>query len=252
MPKYEPRHDTQYEPRTWSSPLDCNMAAAADAARYWSLGLKDHNHAWYRDHAQNPDGSPDKTGGTNIDQAAEVLDDAGIPSVHFDGSDGRGWSDVEAVLAGAGIVIAHGDYGSVPRSLRGPIDRTFTGPHSVVFSRIATIAGERMVRVGDGLADPWGWWPVDVARRYMLDFPGAGLTYLVVTPRRLRARVAVANVRPSPTRKAARVGTITPKSASLHVGGIVVGESVGGNRNWYRVFYRGKLAYVHASVARIL
>ena len=43
-PIFLPRHDTQYEPRTWSSGLDCNMAAAADMARYVSLGLVDHGH----------------------------------------------------------------------------------------------------------------------------------------------------------------------------------------------------------------
>ena len=70
MAIYLPRHDTQFEPRTWSSPLDCNMNAAADMARYVTLGLKDHRHNWYRDQ------TGDKVGGTNIAQAQDVLEQA--------------------------------------------------------------------------------------------------------------------------------------------------------------------------------
>lgn len=244
--QYEPRHDTQFEPRTWSSGLDCNMAAAADVARFWSLGGIDHKHDWYRAL------SGDKEGGTNIDQAHDVLERAGVQvQAVYDGSDGQSWDDVARELSAGHMIISHGDYGSVPRSLRGPIDRTFTGYHSVAFGRITTIDRESVVRVGDGLSDPWAWWPVSVANAYMRDFPGGGYTYLVIVPRRLAAKVAVANVRPAANRTRAPFARITPKSR-IHVGGTVRGERIGTNATWYRVWTKGRIGYVHSSVGRIV
>lgn len=243
---YLPRHDTQFEPRTAFSGRDCNMAAAADAARFWSLGLKDRNHQWYRDHAQNPDGSPDRDGGTNIAQAQEVLDDIGVPSTIYDATDGRDFGDVRTALKAGSVVIAHGDYGSVPRGERGEIDPSFTGLHSVVFARWSSANG---VQVGDGLSDAWEWWSEADASRYMRDFPGTGYTYLVVRPRKLQAKVAKANVRRTASTSSAVLGQITPTSR-LHYGGIVAGGYVGSNRNWYRVYYRGQIAYIHTSVAK--
>jgi hypothetical protein len=244
--QYEPRHDTQFEPRTWSSGLDCNMAAAADVARFYSLGLIDHGHDYFRTL------SGDTVGGTNIDQAHFVLEKAGVP-VHalFDAADGKGWTDVAHELDAGYMVIAHGDYGTVPVAMRGPISRTFTGLHSVAFGRITTIDRESVVRVGDGLADPWVWWPVSVASAYMRDFPGNGFTYLVVAPRHLCARVRVANVRPEASRAHARFATITP-TTRVHMGGTVKGESIGGNAVWYRVWAKGRIGYVHSSVGKVV
>lgn len=249
---YLPRHDTQYEPRTWSSSTDCNMAAAADVGRFWSLELIDHTHDWYRARALDASGQPDRTGGTNIDQAHDVLEKAGVSvRVVYDALDGRDWSDVVRELQTGSMVIAHGDYGSVPRPLRGPIDRSFTGLHSVALGRVTTIEGVSNVRVGDGLSDAWVWWPVSVASAYMRDFPGGGYTYLVVTPRRLAAKVPVANVRPEPNRRRPRYATISPRSR-VHVGGTVRGESIGGNATWYRVWHQNRIGYVHSSVGKIV
>lgn len=242
---YLPRHDTQYEPRTTFSGRNCNMAAAADAARFWSLGLIDHNHQWFRDHAQEPDGSRDTSGGTNITQAAEVLGDAGIPSTIYDAADGKGIADVRAFVRAGSFVIAHGDYGSVPRYERGEIAPDFTGYHSVGFAR-HTAAG---FQVGDGLSDAWEWWPDAIANAYMRDFPGGGYTFLVVRPRKLAAKVPKANVRTAMSTSAKVLGQITP-SSRIHFGGIQRGGYVGANRSWYRVFYRGQIAYVHTSVAK--
>ena len=244
---YKPRHDTQYEPSNAFSPLDCNMAAAADAGRYYSLGLKDHNHYWYRLRAQNPDGSQDRTGGTNIEQAAEVLDDAGVPSVHYTMGEGQNVHEALAVLETRGILIAHGDYGSVPVSLRGPISRTFTGLHSVVFQDL--LPGKK-VRVGDGLSDDWMEWPYEVAYRYMFDFPGSA-TYLVVRPRLLGPRYDQAAVRVSPSNEIARYTTLKTGDR-VHVGGIVRGQELRETRNWYRVWCENRIGYVHATRGEIV
>lgn len=251
MTMYEPRHDTQYEPRTWSSSVDCNMAASADVARFWSLGLKDHGHNWYRERCKNPDGTQDRDG-TNIDQAHNVLEIAGVTVAEtFDSGDGQNWDDVRRFLESGSMVVAHGDYGTVPRALRGPIDRAFTGNHSVAFGRITTIEQDVSVHVGDGLADPWTWWPISVASAYMRDFPGGGYTFLVVTPRRLTAKVRVANVRPAPNRDRKWFTQITPRSR-IHVGGTVRGERIGGNATWFRVWVQNRIGYVHSSVGRIV
>jgi hypothetical protein len=207
-------------------------------ARFVSLGLIDHGHDYYR----NLTG--DKEGGTNIDQAHDVLEKVGIGCTAWDAADGKAWADVIAALKRAPI-IAHGDYGSVPVSLRGEISRTFTGNHSVLFH---SIAGAN-VRVGDGLADDWTTWPESVARSYMANFPGGGLTYLVPVVRSVRSKVKVANVREKATRQSRIVTTIGPL-ARRHCGGTVRGERIGTNATWYRVFAAGRVAYIHSSVAR--
>lgn len=248
--KYLPRHDSQYDPREPDSSLNCNMAAVADVARFYSLGLKDHNHHWYRNRAENPDGSRDNTGGTTISQAAEVLDDVGISSVYRELDDGATWLEAERRINGIGIVIAHGDYGSVPTNLRGPIDRTFTGLHSVTVHRFATVGGTRMAVIGDGLADKWTYWPVNVLYSYMRDFPG-GFTFLGVKPRLLTAQGDFANVRLTPSRELEPLDRITRKDR-LHVGGIVRGEAWKDNRSWYRVWHKGRIAYVHSIPGKIV
>jgi hypothetical protein len=250
MPPYRQRHDTQYEPITWSSGIDCNMAAAADGARYFSLGLIDHHHDYYRGLAKNPDGSQDRNG-TNITQAHAVLSHVGVPSTIYASADGHHWDYVESHISAGRNVIAHGDAGSIPKYLRGQIDKNFTGLHSVIFNRIAMIQEDKSVLVGDGLAGSWTWWPTDVAKGYMEAFPGDGLTFLTIQPRRLCAKINRANVRAKPTTASAILGTIKPTSR-IHEGGVVHGGSVHGNHNWYRVFYQGQIAFVHTSVGKIV
>ena len=244
MAIYLPRHDTQFEPRTWSSGLDCNMAAAADMARFGSLGLIDRRHDWFRDRARNSDGTPDRSGGTNIDQAQDVLDGVGVASTVYDGADGRAWANVISDLLRAPI-IAHGDYGAVPVALRGPIDRAYTGPHAVLFHALSGAS----IRVGDGLSDDWMLWPVAVARAYMVAFPGAGVTCLVPVIRKVAAKVATANVRAQPSRGSRVITTISPRSR-IHCGGTQRGEVIGANATWFRVWTAGRIGFVHSSVAR--
>lgn len=241
---YIPRHDTQFEPRTRMSGLNCNMAAAADVGRFYSLGKIDHNHQWYRDRAQNPDGSQDKSGGTHIYQAAEVLDDAGIPSTVYDSDDRRTIISVRKELTAGNVIIAHGDNGSLPRGERGEISPSFTGLHSVDAVKYSASKG---YLIGDGLSQDYNWWSEPVMNAYMRDFPGGGFTYLVVKPRRIKAKADYASVRREPNRQHAPIGRITGRSRT-HYGSIVVGEAVGRNRNWYRVWWNGRIAYVHSSV----
>lgn len=251
---YVPRHDTQYEPRTKASPFDCNMAAAADGLRFATLGLVDRNHDELRrlsgTYWEVLDSNP-LNDGTNIEEAETVLDHYGLITTAYTAADGRGFSSVRTAIAAGKPCIIHGDYGSVPRDLRGPIDRTFTGLHSVLGQRRAYINGEWCIRIGDGLSDPWRWWPESVVERYMRDFPGTGYVYLTITPRRLAATVAKANVRAKPTRSSAVIRSITPRSR-IHRGGYVKGETINGNPNWHKVYSaQGGIGYVHASVGKV-
>lgn len=253
---YVPRHDTQYEPRTKCSPFDCNMAAAADALRFWSLGLRDKNHHELR--ALQPGGTAEcsdatKTNdGTTISEAAHVLVEMGAKVAVYDTADGQVWSDVQRALDRGEMLVVHGDYGSVPVALRGPIDRTFTGLHSVVYQRRLIRNGVPSIRVGDGLSDGWLYWPETVAKKYMVDFPGTGLQFIRVIPRKAASKSGLANVRVSPTRSSAVLTRISTTSR-LHMGGAVPGESIGGNRSWYKVYAGTKgIGYVHSSVAVIV
>lgn len=249
MTGYLMRHDTQFEPRTISSSHDCNMAAAADALRWFTLGMKDRNHDQLRHdsgtYAELTDGIPGNDG-TNISDAQHALSVNGCPSTVFDELDRQLSEDVWDVLRAGGVVIAHGDYGSVPPELRGPISRRYAGLHAVLFVGMSSTG----VIVADGLSDALMTWPLAVAAAYMADFPGAGCTFLAVTPRRITSRVTRANVRAQPSTLAGIRGTIGQRD-KLHAGGTVIGRPVGANKTWWRVWFRGQAGYVHSSVAKL-
>jgi hypothetical protein len=255
---YVPRHDTQFEPRTVCSGKDCNMSASADALRWWSLGLIDRNHHDLR--ALQPGGTAECTDATTANDGTTIADALhvlvahfGVTAIAYDAGDGQVWGDVTRALDRGEIVIAHGDYGSVPVMLRGPIDRLFTGLHSVVFQRRLVKSGVPVVRVGDGLSDGWIYWPETVAARYMRDWPDIGFTFLRVVSRKLKAKGSFANVRDRATRVSTVVLMRITSASRLHVGGTVLGENIGGNRTWYRVYAGTKgIGYVHSSVGMIV
>lgn len=246
MAGYLPRHDTQYEPRTIASPYDCNMAAAADAARFYSLGRVNRNHDQMRRYSgtyhEITNGIAGDEG-TNIDEAARALAYVGVPSTVYTASAGRTFAHVMAALRAGYYVIAHGDYGSVPRAERGELAPTFTGLHSVGFARYVDGSG---VQVGDGLSDAWEFWHSDDAERYMRDFPGGGFTYLTVKPRRVRGLGNAANVYPNASNNDPRIGTLGVSSRA-HTSGLVLGETVMGKRSWYRIYRNGRIGYVHVT-----
>lgn len=248
---YTADHDSQYEPRTVASPFDCNMAAAADAARQWSLNLIDRNHDQLRrlsgTYWEVLDANK-YNNGTNIAEAGRVLDSLGVRSVIRDSLDGDTFADVLTHLGRGEFVIAHGDAGSIPRELRGPIDRDFVGYHSVFLQRHAV----GKVRVGDGLGSNWILWPDAVVKAYMEAFPGSGLTYLYTIPRKITSKVGTVNLRSEPVR-ASNVVAVLNASSRLVCGGMVLGESIGANRNWFKVWSPvAGLGYVHTSVARYI
>lgn len=249
MTAYLPRHDTQYEPRTIASSHDCNMAAAADALRFFTLGMRDRNHDQMRHdsgtYGELADGNQ-RNDGTNISDAQHALSVNGCPSTVFDELDRQLPEDVWDVLRAGGVVIAHGDYGSVPAALRGPISRTYTGLHAVLFHSLTSNG----VLVGDGLSEVWTTWPLSVAAAYMTDFPGMGCTFLSVMPQLVTSRVTLANVRAQPSTLAGIRGTIGPR-VKLHAGGTVIGRPVGANKTWWRVWFKGSAGYVHSSVAKL-
>lgn len=252
---YVPRHDTQYEPRTACSPYDCNMAASADALRWWSLGLQDQNHNQLR--ALQPGGTAECTdssaanNGTSVYDGLLVLQHFGVRAIAYGHYDGKTFADILGALNRGETVTAMGDYGSVPIALRGPISRNFTGGHSVFFQRRISYGGQACIRVGDGLSDDWMYWPETVAKKYVDDFPGS-VQFVRIITRKLASKSGITNVRAAATRQSAILTTITT-SSRLHYGGAVLGETIGTNRTWYKVYAGTKgIGYVHSSVGAIV
>jgi hypothetical protein len=246
-------------------PYNCNMSASAMAAQQVSLGAintspdelrKLSGTAWEcTDNSHLNDG-------TNIKDAATALARKGVHLTIFDSTDGQDFNDVIAALKGGRFAVVHGDYDQVPTKLRG--DKDFLGLHSVFFQEyVASVTlynGTKgpAIRVGDGLNDgrragiPNGyvWWPVGVAKNYAVKFPGGGLTFGVIDRRRLEARVN-ANVRTKPSLSGAIIRT-APRGTDFTWGAVQIGQSVGGDRRWYRVWdsARGVVGFMHASVIR--
>jgi Bacterial SH3 domain len=246
-------------------PYNCNMAASAMLAQQVSLGAintapdelrKLSGTAWEcTDNNKLNDG-------TNIKDAATALARKGVHLTIYDSTDGRTFTMLTSALKEGRFAVVHGDYDQVPRQLRG--DKDFLGLHSVFFheyaAQVALYNGTRGpgIRVGDGLNDgrragiPNGyvWWPLKVAENYAVKFPGGGLTYGLMDRRRLEARVN-ANVRTKPALSGKIIRT-APKGTDFTWGAVQIGQAVGGDRRWYRVWdtSKGVVGFMHASVIR--
>ena len=249
-------------------PYNCNMAAAAMAVQQVSLGALDTNADEMRllsgtrptctDHIRGNEG-------TDIQDAAVAMARKGVHLTVYDSSDGKTLEGIIEALKIGRFAIGHGDYDQVPLALRG--DKDYLGLHSAFFHEyresVSLYNGLKgpAVRVGDGLNDgrragiPNGfvWWPVTVVKNYMTKFPGDGLTYGLLDLRKVVVRVSTANVRASTTTESEILRTIS-RGADLVWGAVQIGQSVGGDRRWYRVWepVTAKVGFMHASVVRTI
>jgi len=244
---------------------NCNMAAAAMAAQQVSLGAINTGP----DELRRLSGTAwecvddDKTNdGTNLEDAATALARKGVTLTTFDATDGKRFSDLLAYLKKGRFAVVHGDYDQVPAALRG--DKAFFGTHSVYYQEyrasVPLYNGTKgaAVRVGDSLNDgrragvPNGyvWWPAAVAQHYVEKFPGTGLTFGIIDLRTLKARVPVANIRAKAATSAPIIGKLKPADKALVWGAVQIGEAVGANRRWYRVWVPSlaKIGFMHSSV----
>lgn len=248
-------------------PYNCNMAAAAMAVQQVTMGATDTTPDALRKLSGTAGECTDRikgNEGTTIQNAATAMAKVGVHLSVFDSGDNQGFDDVVEYLKKGRFAIAHGDYDQIPVQLRG--DKDFAGFHSVFFHEyrgaVNLFNGTRgpAVRVGDGLNDgrrsgiPSGyvWWPAAVARNYMAKFPGGGFTFGLIDLRTLRSRVATANVRDRATRQSSVIATLKSGAPSLVWGAAMLGETIGGDRRWFRVWVPqlARHGYMHASVVR--
>jgi len=241
------------------------MAAAAMATQQCTLGAINTNPDQMRTLSGTAWECTDNNklnDGTSIQDAATAMAKKGIHLAVYDSSDGRDFDDIVAFLKIGRFAIVHGDYDQIPVKLRG--DKDFLGYHSVYWQEyrasVSLYNGTKGpgIRVGDGLNDgrrtgiPNGyvWWPASVAKNYAAKFPGGGFTFGIIDKRRIEARVEGTNVRSGTSTKTASIRKLH-KGDELVWGAMQLGQSVGGDRRWYRVWepIKARVAYVHASVA---
>lgn len=234
---------------------NCNMAAAAMLADQATLRLvqttPDRLRALTGTAGTCVDGTIGNEG-TTVKQAAAALARVGVHVTAYDPSDGVTWAQLMSWLGQGRFAIVEGDYDRIPLALRG--DKDFEGLHSEFWQRVTSTT----IRVGDPLNDgrragiPKGYveYPLAIARAYAEKFPGPGIAVAVIDLRRLRKRVAVANIRIGSSRKTAVIGQLTTTATRLAWGGVVHGESIGGDDRWYRVWFprAARIGYGHASV----
>jgi len=253
---YRPRFRKQLT----GSPLgnsNCGPASAATLADRWSLGAIN----------KTPDQmrvlTGDVQGGTTIRQLATALAKVGVPLTIFDYDDGMDKDRFRSLVRSGVGAIANIDYSPLPECLEA--DKSFEDLHSVYVNEWA--ANVNLCTGGSGpgfltwdpLADgrragiPKGpnWWPESVLFAALEQFPGRGWTIGTWTKRTLRKRASVSSwvwIRPKATRASTPIGRLTTQV--LQHGGTVIGESVGGDKRWYRVWVPGKgvVGYCHASV----
>jgi len=235
---------------------NCAAASGAMLADQSTMGLKNPTPDAFRK------ASGDFTGGLYMGQVATTLQRAyGVHTTCYDQSDGYVWSEMLAHLKQGRFMVVAGDYDQVPLALKG--DKDFTGFHAVFYHRV----GSEGVRVGDPLNDgrrvgiPKGyvWWPLDLARRYVERFDaqvaGSSLHAVVMDLKRLRARPVSPNtrIRQAPSRSSAVIGSFGG-TTTVAWGGTVIGEAIGGNAVWYRVWWpaANSIGYCHSSVVAVV
>lgn len=199
--------------------------------------------------------SLDTDGGTNMAGAATAIHR--ISGYSLDIFYGMRWDAFLARLLHTRGAIVHGEYRQIPINARG--DREFVGRHSVyVKPRDATAVwvadslNDGRIDMPSGKRAPNGWiaWHHDVLRRYAETFPN-GMVVGFLRRTYLRPAYARVNVRTGPGRVFAIRRTIGPTVILRH-GGAVIGENVGGDRRWYKVWDRNAPGWMHASVIHLV
>lgn len=230
---------------------NCSAASGAMLADQASLKLKDPEPDAFRR------ATGDFSGGLMISQVGDTLEqDYGIGNTVYDASDGYTFDLLVADLKRGKFAVVNGDYDVVPDRLSG--DKNFTGLHGEFWHRVTTTG----IIVGDPLCDgrrpgiPNGYveYPFPVAREYVNKFdrqvPGNGIHACVMDLKRIKARANITtNVRKAASRSSAILGRISG-TTTLVWGGTVQGESVAGNRTWYKVWFpkTSSFGYCHSSV----
>jgi hypothetical protein len=234
-------------PLAWKN---CAAASGAMLVDQGSLRLKNPSPDAFRK------ATGDFVGGLEVSQVASTCEKYGVPVHAYDWTDNLTWDQLTTFIKRGQFAVVAGDYETLPYALKG--DKNFTGDHSVLFGEIV---GTK-IRVGDPLNDgrrpniPKGyiWWPLSEARQYVMKYtqnrPG-GIYATVLDRRRLRARPVSPNtrVRATATRDGKVIGSFGGTTTVIY-GGTVVGESIGGNRTWFRIWWpqTASFGYCHASV----
>lgn len=252
---YDPRFKKQLT-GTKLARFNCNMAASAVAADRYSLGAINVSADTMRAR------SGDTEGGTTIEAAATALSSFGITLNVYDATDGATLGNMWDFIDRGHGVIVHGDYDRIPVSLRG--DKEFEGLHSVYVQEHDE--NDKRIKVWDSVDDgridqpsgtraPKGplWWPTSVLDAYAAAFPTRAIVFGDLPRRMLVARVAVANVRSGPGRSYPVIDQLRD-GQRLERGHVKVGERIGGDARWFRVWStrKGVVGYMHASVVRTL
>lgn len=233
--------------------IDCGPVAFRHAVRRWSLGVLDYTVSQIRSAMGKP------TGQTSLyDHATAARKLLRINLPVFDRYDSFSVAALNAHLAAGGFATALGDYDEVPVALRG--DKNWLGNHLVMVNEL--VAGNAAAPlVYDSLDDgrragiPKGpiVWPAPVLPNYLVnlsDRRDLDVTVAIWPRRRLKARAGSANVRAGATTLSPVVGVLAAGRQIEH-GGTNLGQTIGGDRRWYRVWWpdTGQVAFVHASVA---
>jgi hypothetical protein len=230
--------------------VNCNSASGAMLADQATLGLKDPTPDQFRA------ASGDTTGGMPIATIGETLENHyGVGVTVYDGNDGFTFDQLVLALKRGQFAVVNGDYDVIPHNLAG--SKTFDEYHSEfwqAWSPTGIIAGDPLCD-GRRAGIPNGYvkYPLDVARKFVEQFDhevvGKSIHCAVMDLKRLKARSGVTNVRADHSTTSAVIGTIRG-TTTLAWGGTVVGQSIGGNNVWYRVWYptTSRIGYCHSSV----
>ena len=239
------------KPQLTGTPLghvNCNMAAAAVTADRATLGAVNVSADAMRT------ASGDKLGGTTLQGAATALAAYGVHLNIHPPQDRETLDDLWDHITNGNGVILDGDYDVVPNNLSG--QPAFDGTHAVYLQ----YAGMHTM-VWDSLADgrrpgiPQSpiVWPRHIIDRFANKYPGLGISYGVITRHFLRADARTTNIRAKATRNSPIIGTFM-RGAELERGRVKLGESIGGDRRWYRVWSpdANAVGFVHASVSSLV
>lgn len=250
QPFYRPRFKKQLTGSTLG-PYNCNMASAAMLADRDTLGQLNVTSDAMRK------ASGDTSGGTSQQAAVTALAKYGITVDSYDAWDNFDIADMDAALrAGKAIGVA-GDYDQLPLSLKG--DKDFFGDHRVVINEILS-NGNYLVfdPIADGrrtgIPKSPLQWPRDVMRRYVLDMVGPDVWAIVLRRRRAKAKVATANIRAGAGTAYPIIGTLSGTGTLARGSKPTIGDPVGANRVWYRVWDPrvARVGYMHSSVITLL
>ena len=236
---------------------NCGAASGAMIVDQGSLGAKKPTASAFRKL------TGDFSGGLFIATIGNTIERYGVGVQVWDGNDGLTWTTLLSRLKAGRFAVVNGNYAVVPTRLTG--SDTFNGLHSVAYHQYS--ASRNAILVGDPLCDGrrlpsgrtapkgWQWWPVSIARAYVESFDrkvaGTGLHAAILDRKRLKARPVspFTNIRSGPGGSYPIIDKFGGTQTVIW-GVTVQGESVAGNRVWYRVWApnAARVGFCHSSV----